>query len=124
MASLVVLNGPLIRAGESLSEGINTQDRDIVRLTMPSEWDNAPISFQFSTDGTFYNDLFHVSGVPGSYTAFEVVLTQVEAGVGVVVPIGFSRGIVWFKVRSGTRDTPVEQSADRNFALSTYTGSV
>jgi hypothetical protein len=48
---LQVLNGPFIRAGQSLSEGLDCSAGEIVRITMPGDWTPAALSFQFSTDG-------------------------------------------------------------------------
>lgn len=114
---LEVLNGPFIRAGESLSEPIDCSAGEIVRLTMPGNWDAAPITFQFSTDGAMYNELYHVVGNPDSFVGFPVQLTRVEPGVGLVLPPEFGRGVVWLKIRSGTKVTPVVQTEEREFAI-------
>jgi hypothetical protein len=115
--ALIVLNGPYIRAGESLSEGLDCSAGEIVRLTMPGAWDAASLSFQFSTDGAMYNELYHVVGEPESFAGFPVQLTRVDPGIGLVLPPNFARGIVWLKIRSGTRWAPVKQTEEREFAI-------
>ena len=57
---LQVLEGPKIEAGESLSDGVDCSAGQLVRITMPYTWTPAPITFQFSTDGVFYNDMFQL----------------------------------------------------------------
>jgi hypothetical protein len=114
---LQVLNGPFIRAGQSLSEGLDCSAGEIVRITMPGDWTPAALSFQFSTDGAMYNELYHVVGFPDSFVGYPVVLTRVVAGIGLVMPANFSRGIVWVKFRSGTQAVPVVQQMEREFAV-------
>jgi hypothetical protein len=115
--ALIVLQGPIIRAGESLSEALDCSAGDLLRVTMPLEWDEAPLSFQISSTDSNYNDAFHLTG-------FEVVVPVVVANTGIIVPVDVSRAIGWIKFRSGTRIKPVPQSAERLFrvAISTYTG--
>ena len=115
---LVVLEGPTIAAGESLSDGIDCSGGEIVRITMPYTWDNAPLSFQFSTDGNGYNELYHVAGEAGNFVSYEVVLKQgTPAHAGLVMPEQFGRGINFLKIRSGTRNAPVVQKEARTFAI-------
>jgi hypothetical protein len=108
---LQILNGPIISAGESLSDGIDCSAGELVRLTMPGAWTaSAPLTFQISTDGVFYNDLFTLSG-------FEVGLPVVVPGAAVIVPSDVGRAVVFLKVRSGTRASPVVQQDLREFAV-------
>lgn len=108
---LQVLNGPTIPAGEALSEGIDCSAGQLVRITMPkSSWSRAPLTFQISTDGALYNDLFGLDG-------YEVTLASVEPGAAVIVPHGIGIAVGWLKLRSGTRDNPVPQPEDREFAV-------
>ncbi|MCP3471384.1 hypothetical protein NLM33_13690 [Bradyrhizobium sp. CCGUVB1N3] len=92
--ALEILNGPIIAAGEALSDGVDCSAGSIIRLTMPPEWDAANISFQISSDGAFYNDL--VKGRPCE---------------------NFLKAIAFLKIRSGSRDAPVTQSEQRAFAI-------
>jgi hypothetical protein len=114
---LKVLNGPVIRANESLSEPLDCSAGDLLRLTMPTEWTAAPLTFQISSDGQFYNDAFTMDG-------YEVTLPVVVPGSGVIVPLDVGKAIAWIKFRSGSRAAPVPQEAERQFAvaINTYQG--
>jgi hypothetical protein len=104
--SLVIINGPIIQAGESLSAGVDCSAGPIVKLTMPGNWVDAVLTFQTSSDGVMYNDMFMPNGIELAYT--------VIAGTGIFVP----RLITGFlKLRSGTRDRPVVQPQLREFAV-------
>ena len=79
--TLQVLEGPTIQAGESLSDRIDCSAGQLVRITMPYTWDNpaTSITFQFSTDGVFYNDMFGLDG-------YEVTIDTVVEKAGVHHP--------------------------------------
>ena len=109
--SLQVLNGPFIQAGESLSDGIDCRPGELVRLTMPGAWSEAaPLTFQISTDGEFFNDLFKLDG-------HEVTVPAVVPGAAVIVPHDVGRAVAFIKFRSGTRAAPVVQEMLREFAV-------
>ena len=109
--SLQVINGPIIAAGKSLSEGIDCTGGNIVRLTMPAGWDNANITFAISSDGAGYNDLF---GVDGN----EVTLAVTKGAAVVLAQFGdYLKAIAFPKIRSGTRSHPVVQTQQRDFAI-------
>ena len=104
---LQILNGPIIDAGESLSSGIDCSAGAIVKITMPGNWVGAaPLTFQTSSDGVMYNDMFMPDGHELTYT--------VVAGTGIFVP-RLTTGFV--KFRSGTREQPVAQPELREFAV-------
>jgi hypothetical protein len=105
-----VLNGPTIQAGESLSDAVDCSGGSLVRITMPPAWDQAPLTFEFSTDGVFFNDMFDLKG-------FAVTVEHVVEGSGVIIPSDIGRAIAFLKFRSGSRGNPVEQSETRNFAV-------
>jgi hypothetical protein len=111
------LDGPTIEAGESLSEGINVSAGRVVRITLPGpeEWEQADLTFQLSTDGNHYNDIFDDDGneitVIGAPHWCSIVLT----------PRVNLETIVWLKIRSGTRDAPVVQPATCKMALTIQT---
>ncbi|WP_340667864.1 hypothetical protein [Bradyrhizobium ottawaense] len=107
--NLIVINGPAIAAGESLSDPVDVTMGRVVRITMPADWLNAPLTFQVSTDGVFFNDLFDSAG--------HEVTFIVQPGVGVVVLSENSVSFGYVKFRSGTRDTPVPQPTEREFAV-------
>ena len=112
---LQVLNGPTIEAGESLSDAVDCSGGQLVRITMPSEWDSdAPLTFEFSTDGTFFNDMFGLDG-------YAVTVKVVVPGSGVIIPADIGRAIAFIKFRSGTRGNPIEQKERRQFAATIVT---
>jgi hypothetical protein len=107
---LTVLNGPTIAAGESLSNGVDCTAGTIVRLTMPAAWGGGNITFAISSDGVFFNDLFDHDG-----NEFTMRVTP-----GAAIPLAFdglTRCMAHVKIRSGTRDHPIVQTAQRDFAI-------
>jgi hypothetical protein len=109
--ALQVLNGPVIEAGQSLSSGLDCTAGTIVRLTMPAVWSGANLSFQISSDGQGYNDLFAIDGK-------EIVIPVVAGTAVVVAPLSdYLKAVAFLKVRSGTRSHPVIQPEKRDFAV-------
>ena len=113
--ALTVVNGPVIRAGESLSEGLDLTMGQLVRITMPPEWDEAALTFQFSSDGLFYNDMYMLDG-------FAATIPVVVEGSGVIIPADVGHAVAFLKIRSGTPGNPVVQSAERWFACALLKG--
>ena len=109
MAMLTVINGPIMQPGEFLSEGVDCSGGNAVRITMPAAWTPANLTIQISTDGGGYNDLVDVHGD-------EVTLVVVP---GSAVPIATEWSTFWnfIKFRSGTREHPVVQPEQRDFAI-------
>jgi hypothetical protein len=109
--TLQVLNGPIIQAGQSLSDGIDCTGGNIIRITMPAAWTNANISFQISSDGNGYNDLVRADGS-------EVTMVVVPGSAVVLGQFGeYLKAMAFLKVRSGSRTYPVLQEAQRDFAI-------
>jgi hypothetical protein len=109
--ALVVLNGPIIQAGNALSDGLDCSSGRLVRITMPATWTPANLSFAISSDGVFYNDLFHVDGT-------EVSIPVVPGSAVIVAHLGsILDAIMFLKVRSGTRLFPIVQPTQRAFAV-------
>jgi hypothetical protein len=105
-----IINGPIIPAGESLSGEIEIAgNADLVRITMPGDWDSAPLTFQISTDGIFFNDLFDQEGLE--------VAVDVQPGTGVMLDPKFRVSGCFIKFRSGLREHPKSQSMLREFAV-------
>lgn len=108
---LQVLNGPIILAGEALSDGIDCSAGEIVRLTMPAQWSPANLSFQISSDGNGYNDLVTFDGT-------EVIMPVVPGSAVVLAPLDqYLRAVAFLKIRSGSRSYPVPQPVQRDFAV-------
>jgi hypothetical protein len=107
---LTVINGPTIAAGESLSNAVDCTAGALVRITMPPEWTAAPITFQFSTDGLFFNEMCTLEGRA-------VTIEDMWPGSGVIVPEHVGRAIAHIKFRSGTAGNPIPQEEERWFAV-------
>ena len=102
-----------IPAGQSLSNSADCQGATQILIGMPTVWDNANLTFQFSGDGTNFYDLF-------TYTGWEVTMVLTR---GAMVPLEnldvASKGML--KIRSGTRGYPVVQTINRDFLLTIAT---
>ena len=101
---LTIVDGPTIALGESLSDGVDCTGGTIVRITVPQEFTPANLTFQTSSDGNLYNDLYDSEGE-------EITLT-VKPDSTVIVPASWARAIGFIKIRSGTRAYPVAQTRD------------
>lgn len=110
---LTIVDGPTIAAGESLSDGVDCSAGEIVRITVPQEFTEANLTFQVSSDGNFYNDLYSDEG--------EEITITAQPDSGIVVGGLWVRSIAYLKLRSGTRDHPVEQEVDCKFAVAVKT---
>ncbi len=106
---LTIVDGPTIAAGESLSDGADCSSGGIVRITVPQEFTPANLTFQVSSDGNFYNDLFNAHG--------EEITIVAKPNSGIVVHEHWTRSIAFIKFRSGSRSHPVEQKVDCRFAI-------
>jgi hypothetical protein len=116
-ARLQVLNGPFIKAGRALSEPLDCSDGPLVRITMPGNWnDDAVLTFQFSTDGQFFNEMYGLDG-------YAVTIETVVTGAGVIIPGSIGRAIGWLKIRSGTEGNPIVQNEEREFAVTIDLGA-
>jgi hypothetical protein len=110
---LTIIDGPTIAAGESLSDGADCSSGEIMRITVPQEFTPANLTFQVSSDGNFYNDLFSSNG--------EEITVVAKPSTGIVVPEAWTKSINFIKFRSGTRGYPVEQKVDCKFAIAVET---
>lgn len=106
---LTIIDGPIIAAGESLSDGADCSSGSIVRITVPQEFTSANLTFQVSSDGNLYNDLFNARG--------DEITVVAEPNTGIVVSEMWTRSVAFIKFRSGSRDHPVEQKVDCRFAV-------
>ena len=113
---LAIIDGPTIPKGESLSEGIDCSSGEIVRITVPQEFTEASLTFQVSTDNNFYNDLFDDRGD-------EITITA-EPDSAIFIEGRWVRAVAHIKLRSGSRDHPVQQREDCKFAIAVDTGDV
>jgi hypothetical protein len=116
MATFAIVDGPTIAAGESLSDGIDCTSGNIARITVPQEFTDANLSFQVSSDGNFYNDMYDSRG--------DEITISAKANTGIVVSGDWVRTIAFIKFRSGTREHPVQQKQDCRFAVALRTDAV
>jgi hypothetical protein len=107
--SLEIIDGPTIAAEESLSDGVDCSAGEIVRITVPQEFTEANLTFQVSSNGEFYNDLVDDRGD-------EITITA-RPDTGIVISDLWVRSIGFIKLRSGTREHPIEQKVDCKFAI-------
>jgi hypothetical protein len=109
-----ILDGPTIAAGQSLSDGIDCTAGEIVRITVPPQYTPANMTFQASSDGIFYNDLFTSGG--------DEITVAAKANTGIVIyDRSWVRSLAFIKIRSGTRDHPVNQQVECKFAIAIET---
>jgi hypothetical protein len=102
--ALTIIDGPTILHGESLSEGVDCSGGNIVRITVPQEFTESNLTFQVSSDGNMYNDLFTGSG--------QEVTCVAHPNTGIMIAEHWTRSIGFLKIRSGTRANPVNQAKD------------
>ena len=92
-----------IAAGQSLSASIDASQGAPCLIYVPQGWTAAPITFQVSPNGSTFYDLLDGYG--------HEIVVQVEGGTA--CRIGGWQAVMFFKVRSGPRDAPVPQEAER-----------
>lgn len=109
---LQVINGPIIAAGESLSEGIDLGGGQLVRITAPADWNGRNISFRISSDGNGYNDLYTADG--------NEVVIPCGPGRAIVIEAAWWKAIAFLKIRSGTVEAPDVQTERQEFALAVW----
>jgi len=98
-----------IAAGESLSPAVDCSPGTPVFLLTPASWDPAGgVSFQASADGVVFADVMTNDGS-------ELVMSF-TAGAGIMLP-GQLHWAASLKMRSGTRNAPIIQAADRTFTV-------
>jgi hypothetical protein len=110
---LAIVDGPTILKDESLSDGVDCSAGTIIRITVPQEFTDANLTFQVSTDGNFYNDLYSSDG--------QEITIAPEPDTAVIVSEIWTRSIAFIKFRSGTRMHPVAQEVDCKFAIAIET---
>lgn len=109
--AIVVVPGPTILAGQSLSDGIDLSAGQLIRINAPPGWDfGAHLTFQVSTDGGGYNDLWR--------DGLEVTLPKFGPNRAIFLSQGQSGwpSLVWMKFRSGRALSPVIQLVNRVFS--------
>jgi hypothetical protein len=111
---LTIVDGPTIPHNESLSDGADCSGGDIVRITVPQEFTPANLTFQSSSNGDLYNDLYDAKG--------NEVTMVAKPDTTIIVAAEWARSLGWIKIRSGTKASPVEQTRDAcKFAIALET---
>ena len=95
-----------IQAGQSLSDPVDCSPGPIVKITMPGNYVGDTLTFQTSSDGLMFNDIFEPDGTELTF--------RVIAGTGI---IGMRLNTGFVKFRSGTRERTVVQPELREFAV-------
>lgn len=103
----------IIANGAALSAAVDLGADRAHRIVLPAAWTAAALTFQASSDGVGFADLYDRDG--------EVILPAavVAANRTVVLDQAAFYGIRYLKVRSGTSAAPVNQAAARNLLLVT-----
>ena len=101
---LEIIDGPTISLNESLSDGVDCSGGTIVRITVPKEFTEANMTFQSSSDGNLYNDLYDAHG--------NEITMIAKPDRTIIIAATWARSLGWLKFRSGTRQYPVEQTKD------------
>jgi len=102
-----------ILSGQSLSAPIDLGSGRLGAIQVSSGWDAANLTFQVSSDGIVYSDLYDDTGTEVKWIA---------AASRLIVPANFVQwcAIRYIKVRSGTFVAPVTQTADRSLLVSSF----
>jgi hypothetical protein len=107
MATINLVNGPTIAAGQSLSSVIDCSAvQGIQRILMPPAWTSAWLSFQSSPDGVTFQDLYWPNGI--------MVVVTVVASSTIVTDSSLWHS-AYFKFRSGSALGPIPQLQARAF---------
>lgn len=101
---LTIVDGPTIALGESLSDGVDCTGGTIVRITVPKEYTPANMTFQSSSNGDLYNDLYDATG--------DEVTMVAKPDTTIIIEAPWARSLGFIKFRSGTRSAPVLQTKD------------
>jgi hypothetical protein len=101
-----------ILAGKSMSASlkITGTSQQIIAVVLPPAWDPAPITFQWSIDGTNWYDVFDRQGHEQNFTWTASALVPIQS------PYGFY-AYPYLQIRSGGRAQPVMQSVSRSFTV-------
>ena len=114
MAQLTVVNGPVIEAGESLSTAVDCSAGRLVRITTPAGWGaGAPITFQVSSDGLGFNDLYDEDG--------REVQFLIGPNRAIFMASTYWENFPHLKFRSGRSQYPIIQEERREFAVALRT---
>jgi hypothetical protein len=103
-----------IPAGDSVSSSADLTGGKLAMILTPPDLDSGPVgrlnlSFLVSADDSQFYDLIDDQGAE--------VLRTVLAGRATNLQVAITQAPMFVKIRSGSRDNPVVQNADRAFTL-------
>lgn len=99
-----------ILAGQSVSNAADLTTGSLAMMFTPPDWDaGAHLTFQVSEDNVTYRDLFDRDG--------NEIVRAMGINRAVNIDTALTNAALWLKLRSGLRDAPIAQSADRVFVL-------
>lgn len=107
--AMIILSGPRIPAGESLSNPIDCTIGQPVRITMPADWTTSFLTFQVSTDGGHYHNVHDYKG--------DEISINVTPDATIILDDKWGGAIAFLKIRSGSAENPIVQEADREFSV-------
>lgn len=110
---LTIIDGPTIKEGESLSDAVDCSGGEIARITVPQEYTSANMTFQASSDGSMFNDLYNAEG--------EEITMVAKPNTTIAIRQPWGRLFGFIKFRSGTGKHPVAQKEDCKFAIAVET---
>lgn len=101
----LTVNPVTIAAAASLSDAADLDGRGVLFLEMPAAWTAAALTFQASSDGVTYQNVYDQSG--------QELTVQAAAARTITLDTSTLPSVGYLKVRSGTSAAPVVQAADR-----------
>jgi hypothetical protein len=104
-----------IANGAALSGAVDLGQNRLFAVQMPTTWTAAGLTFQASSDGITYFNVFDDSSVPGTF--IETTWTAAASQYQVVASPAKWIGIRWLKIRSGTAGVPVNQGGARTLTV-------
>lgn len=101
--------------GQSMSSYLDFTSDDLLGYTpfgiiTPSEWDTAKLSLQVSVDATTWVDFYLWNSDYETHHTVSASQIHVLTGYPLI-------GIPYFRVRSGTSNAPVNQTAERTLQI-------
>jgi len=106
-----------IPRGQSLSNGVNCGKGNVVLIEYPDHWDDANASFQISSDGNTWRDYFYINSGQAMPMGLREVVLPVGSNMATICQFDWAANLLWLKIRSGSAQRPIVQSADRTFTL-------
>jgi hypothetical protein len=100
---------PTIANGASLSSAIDLQAWRLGRISLPAAIDGTTMTFQVSTDGATWKNLYNEFG-----TEYSIVIGNDRT---VVPDLTMFAAAAWVKLRTGTAAAPTVQTAARTIRV-------